>query len=84
MSTLKREFYVAAYGQSAKFRAVKYAILIPLFAAVYWWFGKEFLAWTLGVLLILALAVHFVFRYMTDGWKKQWWLYMPPEGLSDL
>lgn len=102
---LKKELYVAVHGQSARFRIMKYAILIPLFAALYWWGVKwgegphckaglsagegggpaqifsrklcegEVLAWALGVLFILALAVHFFFRYKSNGWQDDWWLY---------
>lgn len=84
MNLIKKELYVAAYGQTAKFRAVKYAILIPLFAAIYWWKSGEVLAWTLGIALILALAVHFLFRFKTKGWTEPWGPYTPLKELSNL
>jgi len=36
-----REKNVVLYRQSARFRIVKYAILIPISAAIYWWWGGE-------------------------------------------
>ena len=64
-----------AHGQSARFRLVKYAILIPLFAAVYWKFGGKVFAITLVALAILGSAMHFFFRWKTNGWRNDRWLY---------
>ena len=83
MNIITKELYVAAYGQSTLFRLVKYAILIPSFAAIYWWFGGQIFIWTLGVSIAGSIVVHFVFRWKTDGWLKKWGPYTPPEGLLD-
>ena len=72
MNVFTRELYVALHGQSARFRAIKYAALIPCFAYVYWRFGGEVFFKTLGVLLVLSLIVHFFYRWKTDGWTKDW------------
>lgn len=69
---LKKEIYVAIHGQTAKFRIVKYAILIPLFAAVYWFYGTEVLLKTLGVLFVLAITMHFFYRWKTEAWTRDW------------
>lgn len=75
MNVFKKELHVTIHGQTAKFRLVKYAILIPLFAVIYWWKGGEVLAWALGIALIFALAMHFFFRWKTNGWEDSWGPY---------
>ncbi len=75
MNVFKKELHVAIHGQSTHFRLVKYAILIPLLVSTYWWFGGEVLAWTLGVLLILALAMHLFFRWKSKGWMEDYGPY---------
>lgn len=73
--TIKKEIHVAIHAQTARFRVVKYAILVPLLAAVYWKWGGETFAWTLGVLLILALMMHFFFRWKSNGWMDDYGPY---------
>lgn len=73
--TIKKEIYVAVHGQTARFRIVKYAIMIPLFGGIYWKYGGEILAWVLGVALILALIMHFFFRWKSKGWMEDYGLY---------
>ncbi len=79
MSDLKelyeREKHVVIHGQSVRFRLAKYAILLPLLFGLYVWKGGVVLWQTLAVLLVLSLIIHFFFRYMSDGWRKSWWLY---------
>lgn len=69
---LKKELYVAVHAQTARFRVVKYAILIPLFGAIYWWKGKEVTLWTLGIALVFAIAMHLFYRWKTNGWQDSW------------
>lgn len=83
MNFLKKEIYVAIHGQTARFRLVKYAILIPLFGAIYWFYGGEVLAWTLGVMFVLALAMHFFFRWKSNGWVEAYGPYTPPPGMPE-
>ncbi len=72
MNLFQKELHVALHGQTLRFRAIKYAILIPLCGIVYKFFGGIFLLKTLGFLLIVAVGVHFLYRYKTDGWTKDW------------
>ena len=72
MNPFRKELYVAIHAQSARFRLVKYAILVPLFAAIYrFWGGRAFL-WTLGIALVFAIALHLFYRWKTDAWTKDW------------
>ena len=61
---LEREKNVVLYGQTARFRIIKYGILIPLFAIFYAWRGLSGTLALLGALFVLGLCVHFFFRYM--------------------
>jgi hypothetical protein len=70
-----REKYVAIHAQSWKFRVVKYIILISLFAGVWSWKGGWAVAGLFTVLLIVALALHFVFRWKTNAWTQDWGPY---------
>lgn len=73
--TVKKEIYVAVHGQTAKFRLVKYAILLPLFGGIYWKWGGEVLGWSLLVALVFALALHFFFRWKSNGWMEDYGPY---------
>jgi hypothetical protein len=73
-----REKNVVLYGQSARFRIVKYAILIPIFAAIYWWWGMLVTLKVLAFLFMLAIAGHFFYRWKTKGWREAWGGYKPP------
>ncbi|MBX4189343.1 hypothetical protein KW785_01980 [Candidatus Parcubacteria bacterium] len=75
---LKREIYVVAHGQSAKFRLVKYIVLITLAVALYQWRGGRFVGKVFLVLIIFSLFAHFLFRSKTKGWTRSWWLYKKP------
>jgi hypothetical protein len=72
MNLLKRELHVAIHGQTAKFRVVKYAILLPFFGAIYWFFGGEALLSALGIAFVFAIAMHLFYRWMTNGWRDSW------------
>ena len=76
---IEREKQVILYGQSARFRLVKYAILIPAFAALYWWKGSRITLVVLGIALVFAIAFHFFFRYKTAGWRKSYGPFKPLE-----
>jgi hypothetical protein len=73
----EREKRVVLYGQTARFRIIKYIILFALFGALYAWRGWSDTLWVLGVLIVLSIVFHFFFRYMSEGWTKSWWLYNP-------
>jgi hypothetical protein len=72
MNPFKKELYVAIHAQSARFRLVKYAILVPLFAVIYRLWGREVFLWTLGIAFIFAIAMHLFYRWMTNGWQDSW------------
>ncbi len=74
-ATVKKELYVAVHGQTARFRIVKYIVIAAIGWAVHSYYGWEGVWWALGVGLVLALAMHFFFRYMTNGWQDDWGLY---------
>jgi hypothetical protein len=77
--TYEKEKQVVLYGQSARFRLVKYAILIPLFTALYVWQGWSVTWKVLLASIVVALFVHFLFRYKTAAWTKSWGPFTPLE-----
>lgn len=72
---IKREAHIIAHGQSKMFRIIKWVILVVLGALVYAFFGGKVLGWTIFILAILGISAHFLFRWKTRGWTKDWWLY---------
>lgn len=50
-------------------------IFVVLGVLVYVFFGGKVLGWTIFILAILGTSAHFLFRFKTGGWKKDWWLY---------
>ncbi len=70
--TLKKEWRVILYGQSVRFRLIKYAILLPAFAALYLYTGASVTLKVLGVLLIFSVLVHLFYRFKTNTWTKSW------------
>ena len=73
---LKREFEVA-FSKNAQplwLRIVKY---IVLGAIIYFLWGTQWLWVILAAMFVLALSVHFWYRYKTNGWKKSYgsWNY---------
>jgi hypothetical protein len=74
---IKKELRVIAYGQTVRFRIYKYLVLIPLAAGLYWWKGWVVLGWTLLVVAVVGVTLHFVLRWKTHGWEKPWGPYKP-------
>lgn len=71
----ERELHVAVHAQSSKFRVKKYLVLAVIFAITYFfsdWGGAGIL---LLLLTVIAIAVHFLFRWKTDAWTKSWGPY---------
>ncbi|MFZ2555313.1 MAG: hypothetical protein WAZ27_02535 [Minisyncoccia bacterium] len=83
MNPLKKELYVAIHGQTARFRMVKYAILLPLFAIIYWFWGGEALFKALGIALIFAIAMHLFYRWKSKSWIEPYGPYTPPPGMPE-
>ena len=75
MNLFKKELYVAVHAQSARFRVVKYIIIVAVLGAVYSWKGWEGVWWTLGVSFIFAIAMHFFFRWKSKGWMEDYGPY---------
>lgn len=73
--TVRREVHVAIHGQLWRFRVMKYIVLISLALLLYKWKGIEVLGPVFLNLGLLAVALHFFFRWKTDKWTKSWWLY---------
>jgi hypothetical protein len=71
----KREVHVAIHGQSWKFRVKKYIVLLLISGAIYAWKGWETLGRVLLIMAVFAIAMHFFFRWKTNGWEKSWGLY---------
>ncbi|MBY0539157.1 hypothetical protein K2P56_01815 [Patescibacteria group bacterium] len=71
----KRELHVAVHAQSAKFRVKKYLVLAVIFAVTYFFSGWGGAGALLFVLTVVAIAVHFIFRWKTDAWTKSWGSY---------
>jgi len=78
----QKEKIAVIHGQSVRFRIIKYAILIPLFALMWWSFGWYITLQILGALFILSLVVHFFYRYKTNGWTKEWGGFKPFSEIS--
>ena len=70
-----RERNAIVHGQSVRFRIIKYIVLVPIFFGVYIWKGALTMWYVLAVALVVSLIIHLFFRYMSDGWRKSWWLY---------
>ncbi len=79
-----REVYVAIHAQSARFRFLKYCVLLALLAGIYTWGGGTAVAWFLGVALVFALGMHFVFRWKTKAWTQTWGPYQPLKHLPSI
>jgi hypothetical protein len=71
----KKELYVIRHVQTARVRMVKYTIFLVIFWAVYWWGNWEAVRWTLGALLIVALGMHFFFRWKSKDWMEDYGMY---------
>jgi hypothetical protein len=74
--TIKRELEVAfsKNPQPVWLRIAKY---IPIAILVYFLWGTSLLWIILGSLIVIALTIHFFYRYKTNGWTKSFggWKY---------
>ena len=73
--TLEREKNVVLYGQTARFRIVKYIVIVILALIIYAWKGWNAVGLSLVAGTAAGVCVHFVFRYLTAGWMKSWGPY---------
>jgi len=72
--TLKREMQVALSkkSQPAWFRILKY-ILLGVVLYLFW--GTRYLSIILLVMFVLAMCLHFWYRYKTQGWTRSYGLW---------
>jgi len=70
-NTLKREARVALSkkAQPVWFRVAKWTALV-VFGLLFW--RSRYFWWTLLGLLIVALVLHFIWRWKTKGWTQPW------------
>lgn len=72
---IRRETYVAIHGQTSTFRIIKYIILTVIAATLWYWNGWMLVLQVFAGLFVLALVVHFVFRWKTKAWTQSWGPY---------
>lgn len=71
---IKRELEVAfsKHAQPVWFRIVKYIVILSF---MYFFWGTDFLWISFSIFLVLALALHFWYRYKTEGWTKSYGMW---------
>ena len=74
---IKREVYIAIHAQSSRFRVVKWIVLILITYTLYLWRGWMTVGIWILFGIILGLAIHFLFRKKTNGWRKAWGPFKP-------
>ena len=72
---IKREKYVVVHGQSKMFRIIKWIVLIILGSLIYLFFGGKVLILVILTLAVIGVSAHFLFRWKTHGWTRNWGLY---------
>ncbi|HTF02549.1 MAG TPA: hypothetical protein VK826_00930 [Bacteroidia bacterium] len=72
--TVKREFEVAFSKKSQPiwFRIVKYAVIG---SALYFFWGSDWLWISLIIFFVLAMALHFWYRYKTKAWTQSYGMW---------
>ncbi len=71
MKTVQRELQVAfsPRAQPWWFRAIKWSVII---AAIVRYRQRRWFPYTAGGTLLVALSVHFFYRFKTHGWERPW------------
>jgi hypothetical protein len=72
---LKREKHVVIHGQTARFRIIKYLVLLIIGIGLYQWNGWSGVIITFLILFVLSIAVHLLFRWKTKAWTQSWGPY---------
>ncbi len=72
---IQREKYVAIHAQTLRFRIVKYLILLAIAWAVYAWGGWSAVSTVFAFLFVIAIGVHFLFRWKSKAWTESWGPY---------
>lgn len=72
--SIKRELEVAfsKHSQPISFRITKYIVLILL---IWFLWGTNLLWIILGTLFVIALSLHFWYRYKTKGWTQSYGMW---------
>ncbi len=71
----KREMHVALHAQSARFRVVKWVVILSGSVALYFWKGLSAVVEVLVFLAVFGVCMHFFLRWKSDGWTKSWGPY---------
>ena len=79
---MAREGYVALHAQTWKFRVVKYIVIVAIGWGVHAWGGWPAVGRTFAVLLVVALFLHFIFRWKTKAWTQAWGGFKPLKGMK--
>jgi len=71
---IRRELEVAfsTKSQSVTFRIIKYILVVVL---IYLLWGTGWLWIVFGIIFALSLMLHFLYRYKTDGWRKDYGMW---------
>jgi surface polysaccharide O-acyltransferase-like enzyme len=72
---IEREKYIVMNGQPRMFRIIKWIVLVILGALIYVFFDGKVLGLVILALAIAGVFAHFLFRWKTNGWTQNWWLY---------
>ena len=68
----EKEKRVVLYGQTRRFRIIKYIVIFLIATIVYAWKGIDTVLWLLLISVVASLCIHFLFRWKTAGWTKSW------------
>ena len=71
MKTMQRELQVAFSPrvQPWWFRVIKWSVIIT---AIVRYRQRRWFPYTVGGTLLVALSLHFFYRYKTQGWQRPW------------
>jgi len=72
---LHREAYVAFHAQTWKFRVVKYLVLLVIAWSMYVWGGWARVGEVFAFLFVIAIGMHFLFRWKSKAWTQSWGPY---------
>jgi hypothetical protein len=72
---LRREMYVVVHGQTARFRIVKWIVILAAGSLLFAWIGPALTGKLFVVLAVFGILIHFLFRFKTKGWTRPWGPY---------
>lgn len=77
----QREKHVVLYGQTQRFRIIKYIVLLTLAIWLFRWKGGPTTIIVFLVLAVASIAIHFLFRWKTKSWTESWGPYKKSPGV---